>query len=374
MTPPSIPAPSTTWSSGTSRASSRRTCASPPGCGCCSGPGGPLPSGTSPTRGPHRTPDVRGTRRRAGGASSTPSSRRSSPPPPGGTCTWTPAEASTATTPGRWWRRGGSGALPRAWGAEVGTRLSLLDRRLDLAAALWCHPPAVGAGLRRRRGHHRGVRLPPTATGSTWRPASASSPGCGPTFDLTLAHAAYTRTPGTAARWRSRPTFTGQAGLSVLHPVRLARPPRRALGGRAAPATQDREGLPGPGVLPRRPHGGVPLALPRGRAGGGERAEQRLARGAVRQRLLRRRTGRTRRRPCKRPREDIHFTPGNPINARARWRSTSRRAQVSSAGSSPPATSPRRTSSVPTTRSFQAVSPLVCRRELRMRISAPSRR
>ena len=111
----------------------------------------------------------------------------------------------------------GVGALPRAWGAEVGTRLSLLDRRLDLAAAFWfihlqselVFVPDEGTTEASDPTDRYGVDLEVRFRILPWMWADA---------DLTLAHAAYTKDQGNGSAVALAPTFTGQAGLSVLHP------------------------------------------------------------------------------------------------------------------------------------------------------------
>jgi outer membrane receptor protein involved in Fe transport len=136
---------------------------------------------------------------------------------------------------------GGSGALPRAWGAEVGSRLSLLDHRLDLGAALWfIHLQSelvfvADDGTFEAAGptDRYGVDLEARFRILPWMWADA---------DLTLAHAAFTQNPENESAVALAPTFTGQAGLSVLHPSGF----RGRLGGRwvgGRPATQDPNGL-----------------------------------------------------------------------------------------------------------------------------------
>ena len=135
----------------------------------------------------------------------------------------------------------GVGALPRAWGAEVGTRLSLLDRRLDLAAAFWfihlqselVFVPDEGTTEASDPTDRYGVDLEVRFRILPWMWADA---------DLTLAHAAYTKDQGNGSAVALAPTFTGQAGLSVLHPAGWrGRIGVRWVGSR--PATQDPNGL-----------------------------------------------------------------------------------------------------------------------------------
>jgi outer membrane receptor protein involved in Fe transport len=136
---------------------------------------------------------------------------------------------------------GGSGALPRAWGAEVGTRLSLLDRRLDLAAALWTL--------------HLQSELVFVADAGTDEPSDPTNrygvdlearyqilPWMWADVDLTLAHAAFTKNQGNGSAVPLAPKLTGQAGLSVIHPLGLrGRIGARWVGDR--PATEDPNGL-----------------------------------------------------------------------------------------------------------------------------------
>ena len=135
---------------------------------------------------------------------------------------------------------GGSGALPRAWGAEVGTRLALFDRRLDLAATLWfIHLQSefvfvADDGTYEAAGptNRHGVDLEARFQILPWMWADV---------DLTLAHAAFTQNPGNESAVALAPTFTGQAGLSVLHPSGF----RGRLGARwvgKRPATEDPSG------------------------------------------------------------------------------------------------------------------------------------
>jgi outer membrane receptor protein involved in Fe transport len=136
---------------------------------------------------------------------------------------------------------GGSGALPRAWGGELGTRVRLLDGRLDLAAAGWIlelqseqvfsadQATTEAAGATRRYGLDLEARwqiLP-------WLWADA---------DLSLAHARYRRNTGNGNAVALSPTLTGQAGLSVLHPLGFrGRLGVRFIGDR--PATENPSGL-----------------------------------------------------------------------------------------------------------------------------------
>jgi outer membrane receptor protein involved in Fe transport len=135
----------------------------------------------------------------------------------------------------------GSGALPRAWGGEVGTRLSLLDRRLDLAAAFWAiHLQSEfvfvadeGTVEASDPTDRYGVDLEARFRILPWMLAD---------FDLTLAHAVYTKDQGNGSAVALAPTLTGQAGLSVLHPAGW----RGRIGARwvgSRPATENPTGL-----------------------------------------------------------------------------------------------------------------------------------
>jgi outer membrane receptor protein involved in Fe transport len=135
----------------------------------------------------------------------------------------------------------GSGALPRAWGGEIGTRLSLLDRRLDLATALWfihlqselVFDADIGSTEPSGPTDRYGVDLEARFRILPWMWAD---------LDLTLAHAEYTQDAGNGNAVALAPTFTGQAGLSVLHPAGW----RGRLGARwvgSRPATQNPNGL-----------------------------------------------------------------------------------------------------------------------------------
>ena len=111
----------------------------------------------------------------------------------------------------------GVGALPRAWGVEVGTRLSLFDGRLDVAGALWflhlqsefVFDADVGtteaAGPTNRRGFDFEARYQILS----WLWADV---------DVSVAHAVYTENSGNGNAVALAPTFTGQAGLSLFHP------------------------------------------------------------------------------------------------------------------------------------------------------------
>jgi outer membrane receptor protein involved in Fe transport len=206
----------------------------------------------------------------------------------------------------------GVGALPRAWGAEVGTRLSLLDRRLDLAAAFWfIHLQSEfvfvadeGTTEASDPTDRYGVDLEARFRILPWLWADA---------DLTLAHAAYTRDQGNGSAVALAPTFTGQAGLSAFHPAGW----RGRIGARwvgTRPATQDPNGLQAQGYFL------VDLTLAyRWRF---------LEVGLIVENVLNTSwreaqfanasyvAGRDDPSLAGKGVEDIHFTPGNPINVR----------------------------------------------------------
>lgn len=212
---------------------------------------------------------------------------------------------------------GGSGALPRAWAGEVGTRLSLFDRRLDLAAALWfihlqsefvfvADEGTTESSLPTDR---YGLDLEARLRILDWMWADV---------DLTLAHAAYTQNAGNGTAVALAPKLTGQAGLSVLHPAGW----RGRLGARwvgSRPATEDPEGLQAQGYFIvdltvayrwRFLEVGVVLENVLNR----EWREAQFANDSyvagrdpdLRDPVTNARIGQS----------DIHFTPGNPINVR----------------------------------------------------------
>jgi len=110
----------------------------------------------------------------------------------------------------------GAGALPRAIGAEVGTRVHLFDR-LDAAAALWSlhlqseqvfdadEDSTDAAGPTQRYGLDLEARYEIL----DWLWADG---------DLSLAHAVFTQDPGNANAVALAPTRTGAAGVTALHP------------------------------------------------------------------------------------------------------------------------------------------------------------
>jgi outer membrane receptor protein involved in Fe transport len=111
----------------------------------------------------------------------------------------------------------GSGALPRAWGGEIGTRLSLFDGRLDLAGALWflhlqsefVFDADVGGTSPAGPTNRRGFDFEGRYQILSWLWAD---------LDVSLAHAVYTENGGDGNAVALAPTFTGQAGLSLFHP------------------------------------------------------------------------------------------------------------------------------------------------------------
>jgi hypothetical protein len=120
-------------------------------------------------------------------------------------------------------------ATPRVWGAEVGTRLSLLDQRLELAAAFWfVHLESDSV-----RAADEGAPEPSEFTdpyGLDFEIRFRILPWMWADGTLTLAQ------DGSAVPLA--PTFIGQAGLSVLHPAGW----RGRLGARwvgSRPATSD---------------------------------------------------------------------------------------------------------------------------------------
>ena len=206
----------------------------------------------------------------------------------------------------------GSGALPRAWGGEVGTRLSLFDRRLDLAAALWAIHLQSELVFVADEGTTE-ASDPTDRYGVDLEARFRILPWMWADFDLTLAHAAYTKDQGNGSAVALAPTLTGQAGLSVLHPAGWrGRLGARWVGGR--PATEDPNGLQAQGyfivdltlayrwrflevglVLENVLNAGWREAQFANRSYVAGRDDPSLAGTGV---------------------EDIHFTPGNPINVR----------------------------------------------------------
>ena len=210
-----------------------------------------------------------------------------------------------------------SGALPRAWGGEVGTRLSLLDRRLDLAAALWVIHLQSELVFSADEGTTQ-ASDPTDRHGLDLEARFRILPWMWADLDLTLAHAAYTEDHGNARAVALAPTFTGQAGLSVIHPAGI----RGRIGARwvgSRPATEDPNGLQAAGYFI------LDLTLAyRWRFVEVGLAIENLLNTAWREAQFANSSyvvGRDD--PSKDPRNggngvfDLHFTPGNPINVRA---------------------------------------------------------
>ena len=111
----------------------------------------------------------------------------------------------------------GNGALPRAWGGELGTRLSLVDGRLDIAAALWfLHLQSEQVFVADEGGteasdptNRYGLDLEFRCQILSWLWAD---------LDLSFAHAEFTKDQGNGSAVALAPTFVGQAGLSAYHP------------------------------------------------------------------------------------------------------------------------------------------------------------
>jgi len=206
----------------------------------------------------------------------------------------------------------GSGALPRAWGAEVGTRLSLFDRRLELAAALWgirlqselVFVADQGTTQASAATDRYGVDLEARLGILSWMWAD---------FDLTLAHAAYTQDQGNGNAVALAPTFTGQAGLNFLHPAGWrGRVGARWVGDR--PATQDgrltAQGYLVVDVTAAYRWRFIEIGLVVENVLNSTWREAQFASTSYV-------VGRDDPRYAVSGREDVHFTPGNPISVRA---------------------------------------------------------
>ena len=111
----------------------------------------------------------------------------------------------------------GSGALPRAWGAEIGTRLSLVNGRLDLAAALWYLHLQSELVFASDDGTTE-ASDPTNRYGLDFEARYQILPWLWADLDISLAHAAYTQNQGNGNAVALAPTFTGQMGLSAYHP------------------------------------------------------------------------------------------------------------------------------------------------------------
>jgi len=211
---------------------------------------------------------------------------------------------------------GGSGALPRAWGGEVGTRVSLLDRRLDLATALWFVHLQSELVFVPDEGTTEAA-APTDRYGLDFEARFRILPWMWADLDLTLAHAAYTQDSGNGSAVALAPTFTGQAGLSVMHPAGWrGRIGARWVGGR--PATEDPNGLQAQGYFI------LDLTLAyRWRLLEVGLAVQNLLNSAWREAQFANDSYVAGRDPPINPatgtkaQADIHFTPGSPIDVRA---------------------------------------------------------
>jgi outer membrane receptor protein involved in Fe transport len=200
----------------------------------------------------------------------------------------------------------GNGALPRAWGAELGTRLSLVDGRLDIAAALWLlHLQSeqvfvadVGGTVASDPTNRYGLDLELRYQILSWLWAD---------LDLSFAHAEFTQDQGNGSAVALAPTFVGQAGLSALHPSGFrGRLGARWLGDR--PATPD-------GSLTAQGYFVVDLTLAyRWRSLEAALAIQNLFNAEYREAQFAT-TSIVRIPPYNEtvPVNDIHFTPGNPL-------------------------------------------------------------
>jgi outer membrane receptor protein involved in Fe transport len=111
----------------------------------------------------------------------------------------------------------GAGALPRAWGAEIGSRVDV-DNRLDLAAALWflylesefVFDQDTGGTF--ANGPTRRYGLDLTGRWNIYKRWVWAD------FDLSLAHATYVANYGNGNAVALAPTETLTAGISMLLP------------------------------------------------------------------------------------------------------------------------------------------------------------
>lgn len=203
---------------------------------------------------------------------------------------------------------GGSGAVPRAWGSELGTRLRLFNR-LDFAAALWqLHLQSEQVFSADRASTEPSD--PTQRLGIDLEARFALLPWLWADGDLNLSRATYTQDRGNGNAVALAPTRTATLGLSALHPDGYkGRIGLRHVGDR--PATQDRS-------LTAQGYTVVDLSL------GYRHSFWEL--GLVIENLFNARwreaqfanDSRLRNPPYNEtaPVTDIHFTPGNPINAR----------------------------------------------------------
>ncbi len=201
----------------------------------------------------------------------------------------------------------GSGALPRAWGAEVGSRLYL--GKVEVAAALWY----LHLQSEQVFNSDEGTTSPSDPTRRYGLDLEARwhlLPWLWADADLSLAKATFTEDRGNGSAVALAPTRTGTLGLNALHPDGY----RGRLGLRHVadrPATQD-ESLTAQGYTL------VDLYL------GYRRRFWEI--GVVIENLFNRRwreaqfanQSQLRLAPYNEtaPVTDIHFTPGNPINVR----------------------------------------------------------
>jgi len=203
---------------------------------------------------------------------------------------------------------GGSGALPRAWGAEVGSRLYL--GKVEVGAALWY----LHLQSEQVFNSDEGTTSPSDPTrryGLDLQARWELLPWLWADADLSLSKATFTEDRGNGSAVALAPTRTGMLGLNALHPDGY----KGRLGLRYVadrPATQD-ESLTAQGYTL------VDLYL------GYRRSFWEI--GVVIENLFNRswreaqfaNDSQLRIAPYNEtaPVTDIHFTPGNPINARA---------------------------------------------------------
>jgi outer membrane receptor protein involved in Fe transport len=131
----------------------------------------------------------------------------------------------------------GSGALPRAWGAELGTRLRLFGK-LDLGAALW-QLHLQSEQVFSADDASTAPSDPTQRYGVDLEARYAIFPWLWADGDLSLATARYTQDRGNGNAVALAPTRTASLGLNLLHPNGYrGRIGLRHVGDR--PATQDR--------------------------------------------------------------------------------------------------------------------------------------
>jgi outer membrane receptor protein involved in Fe transport len=203
----------------------------------------------------------------------------------------------------------GAGALPRAWGSELGTRVRLLGK-LDLAAALW----QLYLESEQVFSADDGSTQPAGSTqryGVDFEARYQILPWLWADGDLNLSKATYTEDRGNGNAVALAPTRTATLGLSALHPDGYkGRIGLRHVGDR--PATQDRS-------LTAQGYTVVDLSLGYRRSFWEMgvivenlfNSQWREAQFANDSRLSLSPYNETT------PVTDIHFTPGNPANIRA---------------------------------------------------------